>query len=145
MKRLLASLLAMLLPVSSPTQTDAWKSDPTESNVGIHVIPNFGDDPTVFSPTISNDAIHAALRSVDWINGFHQVVVVTAPGISMEVGGSLDQEHGLSAMYRDRHDRVDAVIVNPPETIEEMESILISFIRQDGSWRQEYEFDFKHY
>lgn len=145
MKRLLASLFAILLPVSSPAQTDSWQSDPAESQVGIHVIPNFGDDPAVSSPTISNDAIRAALRSVDWINGFHQVVVVTSPGISMEVGGSLDPEHGLSAMYRDRHERVDAVIINPPETVEEMESILIAFIRQDDSWRQEYEFDFKHY
>ena len=145
MKRLLASLLSLLLPVSSPAQMGTWKSDPTESNVGIHVIPNFGDDPVVFSSTVSNDAIHTALQSVDWIKGFHQVVVVTSPGISMEVGGSLDPEHGLSAMYRDRPDRIDAVIVNPPETVEEMESILISFIGQDDSWRQEYEFDFKHY
>ncbi len=145
MKQLLASLLALLLPVTSPDQTDAWRSETTESNVGIHVIPNFGADPTVFSSTISDDAIRAALRSVDWINGFHQVIVVTSPGISMEVGGSLDPQHGLSAMYRDRHDRLDAVIVDPPETVTEMESILISFIRQDDSWRQEYEFDLKHY
>lgn len=145
MKRLLGSLLAMLLPASSPAQTDAWQSDPIESTVGIHVIPNFGDDPTVSSPSISDVAIRNALKSVDWVSGFHQVVVVTSPGISMEVGGSLDPEHGLSAMYRDRHDRIDAVIGVPPETIEEMESILIAFSRQDGSWKREYDFDYKHY
>ncbi len=145
MKRFLTSLFTMLLPISSPAQTNSWQSDPAESKVGIHVISNFGDDPVVSYPTISNDAIQSVLRSVDWINGFHQVVVVTSPGISMEVGGSLDPEHGLSAMYRDRYDRVDAVIINPPETIEEMENILIAFNRQDGTWRKEYAFDFKRY
>ncbi|RXR06102.1 hypothetical protein [Pseudoxanthomonas composti] len=135
----------MLLPVSSQLETDAWRSDPAESEVGIHVVPNFGDDPAVSSPTISNDAIHAALRSVDWINGFHQVVVVTSPGISMEVSGSLDPGHGLSALYRDRHNRSEAVIIDPPETIDEMENILIAFVRQQDTWRQKFEFDFMHY
>jgi hypothetical protein len=145
MKRLLGSLLAVLLPASFPAPSDAWLSDPIESTVGIHVIPNFGDDAIVSTPAISDAAIGTALRSVDWISGFHQVVVVTSPGVSMEVGGSLAPEHGLSAMFRDRHDRTDAVIVDAPETVEEMERILTIFSRGDDVWKREFEFSFKRY
>jgi len=140
---LLLTLLLMIWPFTSFGSD--WESEASETEIGVHVLSNFGEEQHLVSSTISKQTIRDALRSLDWVNGFHQVVVVTSRGVSMEVGGSLDPEHGLSAMYRSRADRVDAVILNPPETVEEMENILLSFIGKDDSWRQDYEFTFRHY
>ena len=142
MKRLLLTLLAMILPASAAAQ--AWETDPVESKVGIHVIPNFGDDPTVYSPAISEEAVRSALQSVDWLNGFHQVVVVLSPGTSMEVGGSLNPDHGLSAVYRNRNEQTEAVTKEAPETVKDMEAILIAFLKPGDGWMQVQEFDFWH-
>ena len=144
MKRLLAVLLSILLPTSAPAQTPAWKKDPTESRAGIHVIPNFGNDPTVYSQAITEAAVRSALKSVDWEKGFHQVVVVLSPGTSMEVGGSLDPEHGLSAIYRNRHKGIEAVTRDAPRTVSDLEAILIAFIKPGDGWQQVQKFDFSH-
>ena len=142
MKNLFATLLALLLPASAPQQVHAWQDDPVESKVGIHVIPNFGDDPTEFNPEISQEAVRAALNSVDWVTGFHQVVVVTSPGISMEVGGSLNPDHGLSAVYRNRPEGLEAVTREAPETIPQLEAILLAFLEAGDSWLKVQAFDF---
>lgn len=144
MKRLLALLLSTLLPTSAAAQTAAWETDPTESMVGIHVIPNFGNDPTEYSPEISEAAVRSALKSVDWVEGFHQVVVVLSPGTSMEVGGSLDPEHGLSAVYRNRREGIHAVTREAPETVNDLQAILLAFIEPGDGWQQVQEFDFWH-
>lgn len=144
MKRLLAVLLSILLPTGAVAQTPAWETDPTESRVGIHIIPNFGDDPTVYSSEITEAAVRSALKSVDWVTGFHQVVVVLSPGTSMEVGGSLDPEHGLSAMYRNRREGIEAVTRDAPETLSDLEAILLAFIKPGDRWKQVQEFDFWH-
>ena len=142
MTKLVAILLALLLPSCSAQPTQSWETDPVESRVGIHVIPNFGDDPTVFNPDISPEAVQSALQSVDWVNGFHQVVVVVSPGISMEVGGSLNPEHGLSAFYRNRSKGIEAVTKDAPESIDKLRAILLAFIKQDDSWQRVQEFTF---
>jgi hypothetical protein len=144
MKRLLLTLLSFLLPATAAAQSHAWETDPVESKVGIHIIPNFGDDPAVYSPTISEDAVRSALRSVDWINGFHQVVVVLSPGTSMEVSGSLNPDHGLSAIYRNRMEQTEAVTKDAPETVDDMEAILIAFLKPGDSWTGVQEFEFWH-
>ena len=142
MKSFFATLLALLLPASAPQQVHAWQEDPIESRVGIHIVPNFGDDPTEFIPDVSAEAVRTALKSVDWVRGFHQVVVVTAPGISMEVGGSLNPDHGLSAVYRNRPEGLEAVTREAPETIAQLEAILLAFLEPGDSWQQVQVFDF---
>jgi hypothetical protein len=142
MKRLLALVLATLIPATSADSAYDWRKDPIESTVGVHIVPNFGDDPTIFSPDISAQAVHSALQSVDWINGFNQVVVVISPGVSMEVGGSLNPDHGLSAIYRNRPEGVEAVTKDAPESIADLEAILQAFLKRDDSWQQVQEFTF---
>jgi hypothetical protein len=142
MKRLLAILLSLLVATNAVAQTVAWDSDPTESIVGIHVVPNFGDEPTIHTPEITETAIRSALRSVDWAHGFHQVVVVLSPGTSMEVGGSLDPQHGLSAIYRNRHESTEAVTRDAPQTVDDMEAILVAFLAPGDEWKRVREFDF---
>ena len=142
MKIFLSLILSIVIPACSVEPTDRWETDPVESRVGVHVIPNFGDDPTVFSSDISPQAVQAALHSVDWGSGFHQVVVVISPGISMEVSGSLNPEHGLSAVYRNRLKGIEAVTKDAPEGISGLEAILLAFVRRNDSWRQVQEFAF---
>ncbi|MDI9240097.1 hypothetical protein QLQ15_14375 [Lysobacter sp. LF1] len=142
MNRLLLSVLILLLPACAAAQKHAWETDPVESKVGIHVIPNFGDDPTVYSPIITEDSVRSALRSVDWDSGFHQVVVVLSPGTSMEVGGSLDPRHGLAAVYRNRSEMAEAVTKQAPETVDDMEAILVAFLKPGDGWMRVQEFEF---
>lgn len=142
MKRLLGSLLSFLLPTTAMAQAYDWKTDPIESHVGIHVISDFGKNHTVYSRSVSEVSIRAVLRSVDWINGFHQIVVVSSPGISMEVGGSLNPEDGLSGVYRDHHRPLRAVTKEAPQSVSDMEVILIAFTKPEDEWKHVQEFVF---
>ena len=144
MKLQLLSFLSLFIPASALAQAHAWEANPVESKIGIHVIPNFGDDPTVYLPIISEEAVRSALRSVDWVNGFHQVVVVLSPGTSMEVGGSLEPDHGLAAVYRNRHEQTEAVTKYAPEAVDDLEAILIAFLNLGDGWTRVQEFEFWH-
>lgn len=60
----------------------------------------------------------------------------------MEVGGSLDPEHGLSAVYRNRRAGIQAVTREAPKTVSDLEAILLAFIKPGDGWQQVQEFDF---
>jgi len=147
MKRLLTGLFLTLFGTSTsdPPNQDAWQTDPTETLVGIHLISDYGNKQVTLSTEISKELIAKELNKLDWENRFFQFVVVVSPGVSMEVGGSLNGIDGLSAMYRDRHNQVDAVIKQPPQTVHEMQNILESFISGKDNWKKSYEFEFKNY
>ena len=142
MKKFLADLLSVFLPVSAPQISSSWESDPVESKVGIHVLSNFAQDIYVFSEGVTEKNVRDALQSVDWIGGFHQIVVVTSPGISMEVGGSLNPDDGLSAVYRDRTRGIEAVTKEGPEDIAALQAILLAFLKPGDDWQQVQEFSF---
>lgn len=142
MKSLFARILTLLVPVTPSVVADDWRADPVESRAGIHVVSNFGDEEVFFSTEISAQAIRRALQLVDWEEGFHAVTVVLTPGVSMDVSGSLDPQHGLSAMYRNRHEHREAVIREAPESVEQMEAILLAFIEPGDGWKDKWTFDF---
>lgn len=48
-------------------------------------------------------------------------------------------------MYRNRDSRLEAVIVDPPSTVLEMEEILRSFLSTNEKWHQKYDFKFYGY
>ena len=147
LKRFLIGLFVTLFGANSSAQVnqDAWKEDPAETIVGIHLISDYGSEHTILSTEISREIIDKELEKLDWNNNFYQFAVVVSPGVSMEVGGSLNGIDGLSAMYRDRNNRVDAVIKRPPETVKQMQEILESFISENGNWQQLYDFEFTNY
>jgi hypothetical protein len=145
MKKLLTSIFALVLGATSYVNALSWETEPSESIRGIHLLSNYGAKYSFISEQVSPAIIRRELDKLDWKNNFYQFVIVLQPGISMEVGGSLNPQDGLSAMYRDRHKRVDAVIVSPPTSVTEMGDILVSFIDADGSWRNKYEFEFVPY
>ena len=84
-------------PSADETPEASWESDPVESRVGVHCLSQFGDVHEFVDEEITKEGVSRLLRSLDWSSKFHQVFVVATPGVSMEVGGSLDVEHGLCA------------------------------------------------
>lgn len=143
MKRYCSILLLVLCVITA--YAESWKEDPSETVVGIHLLTDYGSGYQFLSRELSDKKVREEINKLEWQRRFYQLVVVTKPGISMEVGGSINPNVGLSAMYRDRHNRIDAVIISPPSTVDEMAEILIAFLREDESWKKEYEFEFTKY
>lgn len=83
------------------------------------------------------------LEKLDWMNGFHQIIIVKKNNISIEVGGSMHPDHGLSGVYRgytNKNKTIHLVTNYPPQNINDMKEILVLFMSDDDSWRDLYEF-----
>ena len=147
MANFLTSFLANVLGIGArtPIASVNWREDPTEATVGIHLLSHYGSEQEYLSNETSIESIREELDRLDWEGNFYQFVVVIEPGISMEVGGSLNGVDGLSAMYRNRLDQVEGVIKEPPEDVLEMKHILELFVSGTDKWMQEYEFGFISY
>lgn len=143
MKRYCSFILLLLLTLTG--HAESWKKDASEAIVGIHLLSDYGSEYQFLSQEITEEKIREEINKLDWSKSFNQFVVVKHPGVSMEVGGSINPVDGLSAMYRDRHNKVDAVIATPPATVDEMAEILVAFIKSDDSWKKKYEFEFTKY
>ena len=85
MKFKIATLLTSLLSVVSCGPS----IDISNEAVGLHVISGFGEKYSFISNSPSDIEISTTVDDLDWEGGFHQVILVTSPGISIEVGGSL--------------------------------------------------------
>ena len=143
--RAVAGLLTSLAAWSSPEaretpdrSTDADdKLDAAIYGVpGLHVVSDYGADHCFADQHPTEKTIRKTLRSLDWLGGFHQVILVTSPGVSFEVGGSLDPSDGLSSSYSDSQEGVFKVINEGPKSVAEMESLMVSFYRGDGRWER---------
>ena len=115
--------------------------DPVEDVPGLHVLSDYGSRYGLVDKYPTEKSIRATIRSLDWVGGFHQVVLVTSPGVSLEVGGSLDPDDGLAAVYRHSKYKTFQCPTKPPATIENMEDLLVSFYFGDGRWKQMYDFE----
>ena len=116
----------------------------TEEPVGI-VIPDVpglyvlsGEDSqfSVVGHNPEEESIRTTIRSLDWDGGFHAVFLVRSRGVSLEVGGSLDPDIGLSSAYRDRKNDDYRVIREAPATVKSMEDLLVSFHLGERRWEQ---------
>lgn len=124
-------------PSGDPVDGD----DPVEDVPGLHVLSEYGSQHGLVDKHPTEKSIRATIRSLDWVGGFHQVVLVTSPGVSLEVGGSLDPDDGLAAVYRHSKNKTFQCPAKPPTTIENMEDLLVSFYFGDGRWKQMYDFE----
>ena len=115
--------------------------DPTEENVGIHLLSDYGNHYEYISEEPTELSAVELINSLDWEHGFFQVIVTLASGLSMEVGGSLNGVDGLSGVYRNRTEHQQLVTSVPPESTEDMVEIIKSFIYQDGQWKGKYQFN----
>ncbi|CAA0092700.1 Uncharacterised protein [BD1-7 clade bacterium] len=147
MKKFMFGIFSALFGISANAQIESadWKLDPIETTVGIHLISDYGNGQALLSKEISNKIISSEINKLDWVSDFYQLIVVLEPGISMEIGGSLNGIDGLSAIYRNRHNRIDAVISEAPESVLQMQNILEYFILGDDQWQKKYDFGFKTY
>jgi hypothetical protein len=124
-------------PKKSPAQV---VEGPEGRKIGLHVLSDFGDTHTFVAEVPKRRIIVSTIRTLDWETGFHQIILVKEPGVSLEVGGSLNPDDGLSAVYTDEKRNVCEVTSSPPETIEDMVALLVSFLTGGGRWEQMYDF-----
>lgn len=115
--------------------------DPADDEPGLHVFSDYCDQYGLVEKNPTEDTIRAAVRGLDWVEGFHIVMLVKSPGVCLDVGGSLDPEYGLSSTYRDSYDSIVKVIKEPPISVKHMEDLLVSFHLGDGRWDKLNEYD----
>ncbi len=116
-------------------------SDPMEDIPGLHVYSLYTSEHTLIDKHPTESIIRQAIRSLDWVDGFYVVTLVTSPGVALTVSGSLNPEDGLSSDYRDSGNNVHRITREPPTTVRNMEDLLVSFHRGDGRWEQMYDYD----
>ena len=121
----------------TPTVED-FLPEPYEENVGVHLLSNYGEEYEQISPDTSKETIADLITRLDWESYFYQVICTIEPGVTLEVGGSLNDFDGLSAMYRNRIKNIESVIVEPPGTRKEMIEIMQSFARGNEIWHTNY-------
>jgi len=120
----------------------AQKADDVNSTIGLHLLTtdSFNQKYEFISEDPSLAEIVELLDNLDWINGFHQVILTKSNNISMEVGGSMNPDDGLSAVYRELNTTIYSVTGAPPTNVGQMKQILSLFKNNDDSWRTLYEF-----
>ncbi len=126
-------------PGDDPADAEEPGSDPIEDVPGLHVL-SYGAEHTLVDKYPSERSIRATIRNLDW-DGFHQVLLVTSSGVSLEVGGSLDPDIGLASVHRDWKKEIYRVTREPPTTVQNMEDLLVSFYLGDGRWERMYDYE----
>ncbi len=127
-------------PGDDPADAEEPDSDPIEDVPGLHVL-SYGAEHTLVDKYPSERSIRATIRNLDWVDGFHQVLLVTSSGVSLEVGGNLDPDIGLASVYRDWKKEIYRVTREPPTTVQNMEDLLVSFYLGDGRWERMYDYE----
>lgn len=143
--KIIANLLASIAVWSSPdtqnrsdmpSDADEEPGEEVEDVPGLHVLSGFGSEHRFIDKNPTEKTIRATIRDLDWFGGFHQVLLVTSPGVYFAVSGSLDPDHGLSSSYDDAKKGVHLVINEPPESVANMEELMVSFYHGDGRWKR---------
>jgi hypothetical protein len=119
-----------------PSDTKEEPGEEIEDVPGLHVLSNYPSEHRLIDKNPTEKTIRATIRGLDWFGGFHQVLLVTSPGVCFAVSGSLDPDHGLSSSYDDAKKGVHLVINEPPESVANMEELMVSFYYGDGRWRR---------
>lgn len=117
-----------------------FEPDAIENTIGIHLLSDCGQGHEFVSKEATESIAAELIDQLEWKLGFFQVIVTMEPGLSMEVGGSMNGIDGLSAVYRNRADNQELITEVPPESTKDMIEILISFIRNDDEWKEKYQF-----
>ena len=131
----------MDLSIGSKSQAEEPGGVPVPDAAGLHVFSEYGDQYRFVDKNPTEETIRTTIRSLDWVGGFHEVILVASPGVSLEVSGSLDPADGLSSVYRDSKNKKYAVTREPPSTVENMEDLLVSFYSGDGRWKRMYVYE----
>ena len=101
------------------------------------VLSNYGAEETVISDSTSADQIKKTIEGLDW-SDFHQVVLIRDNSNWIEVGGDLS-DSGLSAIYEENGEQFVTRV--PPNSVDQMTKILVSYFNGDGKYLKQYKFD----
>lgn len=143
--KIISNLLASVVIWSSPdaeersnVSSDAKESprEKIENVPGLHVLSGHPAEHKFIDKNPTEKAIRATIKDLDWSGEFHQVFLVTSPGVCFAVGGSLDPDHGLSSSYTDERKGIELLIKEPPATVAKMEELMVSFYYGDGRWKR---------
>jgi hypothetical protein len=134
-------LTKFLLSAAGQKFPDEIDFEPAKKHteVGIHVLSDFGEEYRFVSARITEKAVIEAVRSLDWRNEIQHVFCTISRGVSMEVSGSFYD--GLSGVYFKGPENVRLVTSIPPQDVSEMTDLMVSFVRGDGKWRTKYGFN----
>jgi len=141
--KIISGLLASVFIWSSPEDQNridvpsVGKGEPGDESVpGLHVLSGLPCEHSSIDKNPTEKAIRAAIGDLDWHGDFHQVLLVTSPGVCFAVGGSLDPDIGLSSSYSDAKKDEILVIKEAPATVANMEDLMVSFYYGDGRWKR---------
>lgn len=101
------------------------------------VLSNYGSREKVISENATADQISETMLLIDW-KVFHQVILSKDNGDWLEVGGNLKSD-GLSVTYEEYGKQY--FIVKPPDSVDQMTKILLSYHTGDGMFKQENKFE----
>ncbi len=101
------------------------------------VLSDYGAEENTISEDATAEEIVQAVESLNWAD-FHQVVLEKSNGDWIDVGGNLGDD-GLSVMYEEGGEQ--HVIVTPPTTVDQMKTILLSYLAGDGKFKTENKFN----
>ncbi len=137
---LLNFIVSAFRPLGSSDQAAPEPPDRISGVTGLHVLSDYGSDHELRSSAPTEAIITDLMNSLAWDSDFYQVVLVLPKGDSMEVGGSLDPDTGLSSLYRKEAQGILRLTKRPPTTVREMTNILLSFHRGDNRWEQMFDY-----
>jgi len=124
-------------PLEESIETSQSAMNEESDPMKLTVLINYASEEKVISEAATAEELIQALESIDW-QIFHQVVLEKSNGDWIDVGGNLGSD-GLSVMYEE--DGIQLVIVDPPTTVDQMKSILLSYLAGDGKFKAENKFD----
>ena len=100
----------------------------------------YGEKTKIISEKATAEIVKSTMKSINW-NEFHIVQLEDENGggyKALDVGGSLIDDGLASGLVTD-DDHI--LMVNPPETVEEMTEILLDFLDGEDIWRNKYEYE----
>jgi hypothetical protein len=97
------------------------------------VLSDYGSKVKEISSDATVDEIKKTMDSINWID-FHQVVLTIDKKNWIEVGGNLADD-GLSVVYSETGKQF--IIERPPDSVNKITTILISFLEGDGNYKIE--------
>ena len=137
---LLAGVVVWSIPEAQkrsdvPSDSKEESGDNIENVPGLHVLSGLPSEHRFIDENPTEKMIRTTITGLDWSGEFHQVLLISSPGVCFAVGGSLDPTIGLSSSYSDEKKGERLVINEAPTTVAKMEELMVSFFYGDGRWK----------
>ena len=101
------------------------------------IIHGYGDSEEIVSDSTTIEHINQVMARLDW-NKFYNVQLTIDDDNWLAVGGSLGED-GLAIIYSEKGEQF--VAVDPPKTIDQMTKVLESYLKGDGQFEKDWNFE----